>query len=64
MGDRHEEKGPLQSEQLERDKWREGETLLDEDDAPGHTLPESERDRAKDDQERRTGSITPIIPPD
>ena len=64
MDDRSENEGPIKSEQLERDKWREGETFIDQDDAPGHTLPESERDRGKDDQGRQGGSITPVIPPD
>ena len=40
------EERPLSSEQAKRKEWREGETILDEQDANGHSLPESERDRA------------------
>lgn len=40
------EKPPLASEQANRDNWRKGETILDEQDANGHSLPETERDGA------------------
>jgi hypothetical protein len=68
MDDRKEEaKGPLSSEELERDEWRGGETRLTQKDAPGHTLPESERDGAVQEggDSERPGlvSSTPL-PPD
>ncbi|WP_324749861.1 hypothetical protein SH591_15470 [Sphingomonas sp. LY54] len=61
MGD---EKQPLESEQIHRDKWRGGETLIPSSDAPGHTLPESERDRATEPDEERSDRASPdVIPP-
>lgn len=56
--------GPLKAEALARDEWREGETVLDEGDAPGHTLPESERDRARMKSPGGGGSAGPMGPPD
>lgn len=64
MPDQTDEKQPLASEALARDEWRKGETLLDQDDAPGHTLPESERDRATDQGGGGSGGSVPIMPPD
>lgn len=61
MGD---DKQPLESEQVNRDKWRGGETLIPSSDAPGHTLPESESDRATDQNEGGSGQAAPgVIPP-
>lgn len=61
--------GPLKAEALARDEWRGGETFLDESDAPGHTLPESERDRARlkgggGDQGSGGGTAGIVPPPD
>ncbi len=58
--------GPLSSEALKRDEWREGATELTEEDAQGHTLPESERGAASSGS-GRTGSdgiAGTILPPD
>jgi hypothetical protein len=41
--DGQQDEGPLGSEALKRDEWRGGETILQEGEASGHTLPESER---------------------
>jgi hypothetical protein len=61
MGD---DKQPLESEQINRDKWRGGETLIPPSAAPGHTLPESERDRATDDAGGHGAQAAPsVIPP-
>lgn len=63
---RDEDEGPLSSEALERDEWRGEETRLNEGDAPGHTLPESERDRATEGgggKSSRSVAGT-ILPPD
>jgi hypothetical protein len=61
MGD---DKQPLESEQVNRDKWRGGETLIPSSEAPGHTLPESERDRATDEAAGHGAQAAPdIIPP-
>ena len=58
-----EGEGPLSSEALARDKWRgDGGTRLDRGDARGHTLPESERDRATDEGGGGSG-VGGIIPP-
>ena len=65
MADPKEE--PLKDEQLHRDKWRGGETFVDDKEAAGHTEPESERDRATDRSEsgRESPSAPPVInPPD
>jgi hypothetical protein len=59
--------GPLKAEALARDKWRgNDDTFLRQEDAPGHTLPESERDRATDENAgRRSGAVSgTILPPD
>jgi hypothetical protein len=68
MDDKREEgEGPLSSEALKRDEWRGGETSLDPKDAPGHTLPESERNKAAQDGggDQRPGLVsTTILPPD
>ncbi|HEV2747770.1 MAG TPA: hypothetical protein VGW34_10800 [Allosphingosinicella sp.] len=66
MDDRKKDEGPLSAEAVARDEWRGGETLLDEGEAAGHTLPESERDRAgtKPAEESRAGSAGIVPPPD
>ena len=68
MDDRKEDgEGPLSSEALKRDEWRGGETQLRQKDAPGHTLPESERDGAAQeggDGERPGLVSSTILPPD
>lgn len=65
MDDRRDDEGPLHSEQLNRDKWRgDGGTFLDEEEARGHTLPESERDRSKQSSGNTGGVSAPIMPPD
>ncbi len=58
--------GPLSSEALKRDEWREGATELSEEDAPGHTLPESERGAASSGSGRKgSGAVAgTILPPD
>jgi hypothetical protein len=64
---REEGEGPLSSEELERDEWRRGETRLSQKDAPGHTLPESERDgtvQEGGDGERPGLVSSTILPPD
>ena len=61
----HEAKEPLRSEEMEREKWREGETLIDEAEEPGHSLPASEQDEAR--SRERIGPTTgpgTIAPPD
>ncbi len=60
------EEGPLSSEELAQDEWRDGGTYLEESDAPGHTLPESERDRArmKPGSGDDTSAPGTIFPPD
>jgi hypothetical protein len=67
----HEEKqegeGALGSEALKRDEWRGEEMLLNKDDAPSHTLPESERNAAGQDGNGNEGSglvSSTILPPD
>ena len=50
-----EGEGPLSSEALKRDEWRGGATELKPEDAPGHTLPESERGAADPDDDRADG---------
>jgi hypothetical protein len=65
MDQKEQRQGPLSSQELESDAG-EGGTFLDEDAAPGHTLPESERDRSmggnREGQERAvTGTM---LPPD
>ena len=55
------------SGEAKRDEWREGGTRLRPEDAPGHTLPESERDPAgSDDVDRGGGGSAPgtMPPPD
>ena len=57
--------GPLSSEALARDEWRGAAPSLEERDAPGHTLPESERDSTFGEEEGRTGAVTgTVLPPD
>ena len=58
--------GPLSSEALMREDWRGGERLLKEEDAPGHTLPESESDSAAQASDGKDTSAFPstILPPD
>ena len=65
--DKQEEgEGPLSSEALKRDEWRGGGTRLRKEDAPGHTLPESERDVATeaDGRQSSSGISGTILPPD
>lgn len=38
---------PLESEQANRGKWRGGQTAVREEDAAGHSVPESERDNRR-----------------
>ena len=59
-------KEPLSSEALKRDEWRDGGASLSREDAPGHTLPESERDASEpeSDAPSRSGLAGTIIPPD
>jgi hypothetical protein len=68
MDDHDNKEGPLKAEALARDTWRgDGGTFLDESDAPGHTLPESERDRATQGGSGKKGSGAvsgTILPPD
>jgi hypothetical protein len=67
MAGKDDAQEPLEAEQRNRDRWRGGETILDDDAAPGHTLPESERDRATSGtgQSRDPKAApTPIPPPD
>jgi len=66
MDERDESReGPLKSEELARDEWRDDEPGLKERDAPGHTLPESERDASGSEGGSRTGAISgTILPPD
>ncbi len=64
--DKQQDEGPLSSEVLKRDEWRGGETILQEEDASGHTLPESERDRATQGGGQQSSRAVPgtILPPD
>jgi hypothetical protein len=64
--DKGEGEGPLSSEALKRDEWRDGATRLCPEDAPGHSLPESEGDRASEGGDRQpSGGISgTILPPD
>jgi hypothetical protein len=63
--DKQQDDGPLSSEALKRDEWRGGETILQEEGASGHTLPESERDRAaQGGGQKGSGSAGTILPPD
>lgn len=56
--------GALSSEALARDKWRGGVTV-EQSDAPGHTLPESERSSGDDEAAQRSGAVgATILPPD
>ena len=67
MDGKRKGEGPLSSEELERDEWRGGETRLTQKDAPGHTLPESERDGAAQeggDSERPGLVSSTLLPPD
>ena len=67
MQDKKEDReGPLSSEAAARDDWRGGEASLSPRDAPGHSLPESERDSAADQDAGRSSGPIPgtIFPPD
>lgn len=65
VGSRNRKQQPLSSEQAKRNARREGETILDEQDANGHSLPESERDRgAARPGKRSVGSGGTVPPPD
>ena len=57
---------PLKPEALARDNWRGGEAFLDEKESGGHTLPESERDRAKmkSGDDEAGGAPRTMPPPD
>lgn len=55
---------PISSEQMEREGWRDEGTLIDESEAPGHTLPESERDRATIGGADKSATPTTMPPPD
>ena len=65
MNDSRKDEAPLEAEQRNRGKWRGGETILPEDVASGHTLPESERDRATSGSAPgKAGAAAPsIVPP-
>ena len=61
------DKAPLSDEARKRAEWRgDGGTFLDEEEAAGHTLPESERDRSKSRSGRGEAAAAPttIPPPD
>ena len=59
------QKDPLEAEAKKREEWRGGETSLGRYDAPGHTLPESERDGAADAGSDARGAVSgTILPPD
>ncbi len=64
--DKQQDEGPLSAEALKRDEWRGEETILREEDASGHTLPESERDRAtQGGGQTGSGAVAgTILPPD
>ncbi len=66
MRDEEEQSAPpLRAEALARDKWRGGATNLTQDDAPGHTLPESDAGSTADDESSAAGAITGTLrPPD
>lgn len=67
MDDRRDEErdGPLSSEALKRDEWRGGAASLAQEDAPGHTLPESERDAADTGEGNRPNPLGgTMLPPD
>ncbi len=66
MDENKPDEGPLSSEALKRDEWREGGTSLSDKDAPGHTLPESERDAASTGSGHKgSGAVAgTILPPD
>jgi hypothetical protein len=55
--------GPLSSKELERDLTDGGATLPQEV-APGHLLPESERDPTETGSGRSGGVAGTILPPD
>ncbi len=61
------EEGPLSSEALKRDEWRGDAASLRPKDAPGHTLPESERgleDPDEDGSDRLNPLAGTMLPPD
>jgi hypothetical protein len=65
--DKGKSTAPLSEEARKRDEWRgDGGTFLDEEEAAGHTLPESERDRAKSESGRGETAAAPstVPPPD
>lgn len=64
--EKQQDEGPLSSEALKRDEWRGGETILHEEEASGHTVPESERDRATQGEGRKgSGALSgTLLPPD
>jgi hypothetical protein len=61
MGEAGKQTGAVPPDELEQEAQERG-TVLDEAEAPGHTLPESERDRTVPDRPAIPGS--PILPPD
>ncbi len=54
---------PLKAEAEKREEWRGGGTSLRPDDAPGHTLPESESDGGSD-AAPEGGALGTVLPPD
>ena len=64
--DNRQDEGPLSSEALKRDEWRGGETIVQKEDASGHTLAASERDAgAEDEGGQSSGALAgTILPPD
>ncbi len=64
--DKQPEERPLGAETLKRDEWRGDATTLEQKDAPGHTLPEIERDEATDGgAQQGSGAVAgTILPPD
>lgn len=64
--DKQQDEGPLSSEALKRDEWRDGGTMLQEEDASGHTLPASESGLAGEGGDRKSSGAVAgtILPPD
>lgn len=66
MDDRKAKDDPLKAEARAREKWRDDDALLREGDAPGHSLPESERDSGAGGGSGGAGGAVSgtILPPD
>jgi hypothetical protein len=62
MEEANEDDAPLEAEAAKREEWRGG-GQLSEQDAEGHTLPESESSSASEDEESAPVPRT-IAPPD